>query len=79
MPRWSANIAWVPTQSFTVTVGKSAPQGWPLAALMESGPVLPPQPPGLFTATTNSRVVSMGLPGPMQASHQPGLRSSAWW
>ena len=75
----SASIAWVFTQSFTVTAGKLAPQGSPVAGSTESGPVLPLHPPRLFSETTKNFAVSMGLPGPMQLSHQPGLRSSGEW
>ena len=43
------------------------------------GPVLPLQPPRLLSETTKNFLVSMGLPGPMQVSHQPGLASSGEW
>ncbi len=39
---------------------------------MDAGPVEPLQLPRLFTHTTNQRSVSIGLPGPSIASHQPG-------
>ena len=79
IPSVSASIAWVCTQSFTVTAGKVAPHGFPVVGLMATGPVLPLQPPRLFSETTKNLLVSMGLPGPMQASHQPGFASSGEW
>ena len=79
MPRVSARRAWLCTQSSTVITGKSAPKGLPVAGLMLEGPVEPLQPPRLFRLTTKKRRVSMALPGPMQLSHQPGLRSSMLW
>ncbi|MNP63095.1 hypothetical protein D3C76_1584480 [compost metagenome] len=77
MPRWSARRAWLCTQSSTVSTGNSAPKGLPVAGLVLLGPVEPLQPPRLFRLTTKNLLVSIGLPGPMQLSHQPGLRSSA--
>ena len=50
-----------------------------VAGLMEVGPVLPWQPPRLLRLTTKKRLVSIGLPGPMQMSHQPGFASSGEW
>ncbi len=79
MPRASARRVWLFTQSFTVIIGKSGPQGWPVSGLVEVGPLEPWQPPRLFGQTTKKRLVSMGLPGPMQFSHQPGRLSSAPW
>ncbi|MCY1500563.1 hypothetical protein D9M68_346080 [compost metagenome] len=79
MPRTSARRAWLLTQSSTVITGKSAPNGAPVAGLMLEGPVEPLQPPRLLRLTTKNFRVSMGLPGPMQLSHQPGLRSSMLW
>src|SRR5690606_23536104 len=58
-------------------MGKWAPQALPVSGLMLDGPVEPWQPPRLFRLTTKKRLVSMALPGPMQASHQPGTRSSS--
>jgi hypothetical protein len=75
----SARRAWLCTQSSTVSTGKSAPNGLPVAGLRLLGPVEPLQPPRLFRLTTKNLLVSMGLPGPMQLSHQPGLRSSGLW
>ena len=37
----------------------------------DAGPVEPLQLPSEFTQTTNQRSVSIGLPGPSMASHQP--------
>ncbi|MNH30592.1 hypothetical protein D3C79_908960 [compost metagenome] len=79
MPKRSARRAWLCTQSSTVSTGKSAPYGLPVAGLTLLGPVLPLQPPRLFRLTTKKRLVSIGLPGPMQLSHQPGLRSVVAW
>ncbi len=45
MPRRSARRACAATQSSTVTTGKSAPQGLPVAGLTEVGPVEPKQEP----------------------------------
>ena len=54
---------------------KSAPKGLPVSGLRLLGPVEPLQPPRLFRLTTKNLLVSMmGLPGPMQLSHQPGLQ-----
>ncbi|MNY22550.1 hypothetical protein D3C86_1561710 [compost metagenome] len=50
-----------------------------MAGLMLLGPVEPLQPPRLFKLTTKNLLVSIGLPGPMQLSHQPGLRSLTLW
>ena len=65
------------TQSLTVTRGKSGPNGTPLPVSIESGPVLPWQPPRLLRLTTKKWSVLMGLPGPMQLSHQPARFSAA--
>ncbi|MNI67008.1 hypothetical protein D3C73_1226100 [compost metagenome] len=75
-PSESARRAWLCTQSSTVSTGKSAPNGLPVSGLRLLGPVEPLQPPRLFRLTTKNLWVSIGLPGPMQLSHQPGLRSS---
>ena len=75
MPRRSSRRAWASTQSSTVTTGKSAPQGRPVAGLVCVGPVEPKHEPGLFTPMTKKRSVSSGLPGPTRLSHQPSLRS----
>ncbi|MNE37821.1 hypothetical protein D3C80_1316910 [compost metagenome] len=79
MPMRSARRAWLWTQSSTVSTGKSAPNGLPVSGLVLLGPVEPLQPPRLFRLTTKNLLVSIGLPGPMQLSHQPGLRSSGLW
>ena len=79
MPSRSIRRAWLLTQSRTVTTGKSGPYQVPVSGLMEVGPVLPAQPPRLFRQTTKNLRVSMGLPGPMQLSHQPGLASESLW
>ena len=77
MPKRSASSAWLFTQSDTVTIGKSAPYCRPVSGLVLKGPVLPAQPPKLFSATTKNLSVSMGLPAPIMLSHQPGYLSSA--
>ena len=79
IPRWSASRAWLFTQSRARRGGKSGPQGLPVSGLMELGPVEPWQPPILLRLTTKKRLVSMGLPGPMHSSHQPGFLSSSLW
>src|SRR5439155_17017552 len=73
MPRWSARRAWASTQSSTVTMGKSEPHGFPVAGLIDAGPVEPKQPPRLLTPTAKKRAVSTGLPGPTILSHHPSL------
>jgi hypothetical protein len=45
MPSRSARRACASTQSSTVTTGKSAPQGLPVAGLADAGPVEPKQLP----------------------------------
>ena len=52
--------------------GDSDPSG-----LIAVGPVEPLQPPRLLQHTTKNSRVSIGLPGPMQLSHQPGLPGSS--
>ncbi len=71
MPRASASRACASTQSSTVTTGKLAPYGLPVAGLIDIGPVEPKQEPRLLTPTTKKRFVSTGLPGPTMLSHQP--------
>ena len=39
--------------------------------IFDTGPVVPKQPPRLFTPTTKKRLVSSGFPGPTRLSHQP--------
>ena len=46
--------------------------GSPVAGLIDAGPVEPLQLPSVLTQITNQRSVSIGLPGPSIASHQPG-------
>ena len=43
-----------------------------MAGSGEAAPVLPLQLPSGFTQTTNQRSASIGLPGPIIHSHQPG-------
>jgi len=54
-------------------MGKSEPHGFPVAGLIDIGPVEPKQLPRLLTPTTKKRSVSTGLPGPIMLSHQPSL------
>ena len=80
MPKWSATRACACTQSSTVSTGKAAPQGLPVAGLMLAGPVEPKQEPRLLTPITKNTLVSTGLPGPTMLSHQPtSLGVSAAW
>jgi len=58
--------------SSTDRSGKSSRYSSPVSGLIEAGPVEPLQLPSEFTQITNQRSVSMGLPGPSIASHQPG-------
>ena len=69
-PRTTSNAALAP--SSTDNSGKSRRYSAPLAGLTDAGPVDPLQLPSEFTQTTNQRSVSIGLPGPSMASHQPG-------
>ena len=73
MPSTSATRACACTQSSTVTTGKRAPYGAPLAGSIDIGPVEPKHEPRLLTPTTKKRSVSTGLPGPTMLSHQPDL------
>ncbi len=57
--------------SVTVTTGKSAPYGRPVAGSVEDGPVVPRQPPSRLVEITKKRSVSNALPGPIMPSHQP--------
>src|SRR4249919_3228703 len=51
--------------------GKSSRYGWRVWGLMEAGPVEPLQLPSELTHTTKKRLLSIALPGPSIASHQP--------
>ncbi len=53
--------------------GNFAPYGFPVAGLVDAGPVEPLHPPMTFEQITKYRSVSSALPGPMTASHQPGF------
>src|SRR5512137_332279 len=77
MPRASASRACALTQSSTVTTGKLAPYGLPVAGLIDIGPVEPKHEPRLLTPTTKKRLVSTGLPGPTMLSHQPTFVGSS--
>ena len=69
-PRTTATEASAP--SSTDNSGKSSRYSVPVSGLLDAGPVDPLQLPSEFTQSTNQRSVSIGLPGPSIASHQPG-------
>ena len=71
-PSRSASRASARTWSRVDTTGKREPQGAP-SGDGEDGPVDPWQPPRTFAATTKQCSVSIALPGPTTASHQPGV------
>ena len=73
MPSASTSAACARTMSRIVTIGKERPQGWPVSGLVEAGPVVPVQPPTTLAQITKKRSVSIGLPGPTIAVHQPPL------
>lgn len=52
--------------------GNREPHGLPSRA-SDAGPVEPQQPPRALVATAHQRSVSIGAPGPMIPSHQPGV------
>ena len=56
-----------------VITGKRMAYGQPVAGLIETGPVVPRQPPSTFEQMTKYLLVSNALPGPIMLSHQPGL------
>ena len=68
------SLAWARTMSRMVTMGKSSPQGFPVAGFVEAGPVVPMQAPSTLVQITKKRFVSIGLPG---ADHRgpPALRA----
>src|SRR5262245_41143053 len=72
--RWSINRTLASTMAAMVMTGNSQPQGRPVLGLRLDGPVDPMQPPRMLGQITKKRSVSIGLPGPTIASHQPGLR-----
>ncbi len=51
--------------------GKRDPYGRPSPA-SDAGPVVPWHPPSTLGHTTKNRSVSIGAPGPIIPSHQPG-------
>ena len=82
----SASRAWLRTQSFTTTSGKSLPKGLPVAGLRLAGPVEPWQPPRLLLHTTKKRRVSIGLarsrrscPTSPACAHPLLWKPAAWW
>ena len=54
--------------------GSRGDRAAPVAGSIDAGPVEPLQLPSEFTQITNQRSLSIGLPGPSIASHQPGFR-----
>src|SRR4249919_253292 len=58
--------------------GNSSRYESPVAGLIDAGPVEPLQLPSELTQTTYQRSLSMGLAGPIIASHQPGSGLSAF-
>ncbi len=58
--------------SVMVMTGKAMPSGAPVAASGVAGPLVPMQLPSTLAQMTWKRSVSIGLPGPSIASHQPG-------
>ena len=58
--------------------GKRSPYGAPVRGSIELGPVVPLHPPSRFDEITNSRSVSIGFPGPIIVSHQPGRELLPW-
>ena len=73
MPSSLARRACALTQSSTVTTGKLAPYGLPVAGLVCIGPVEPKHEPRLLMPMTKNLLVSSDLPGPTILSHQPVL------
>ena len=55
--------------------GKSKRQGRSVAGLMLAGPVEPKQEPTALMQMTKYVLVSIAKPGPMMASHHPGVGS----
>ena len=78
MPSRSISMAWARTMSAMVTIGRSRPNGFPVAGLIEAGPVVPMQPPSTLEQMMKYLSVSKGRPGPTSADHQPGLPVSGW-
>jgi hypothetical protein len=72
MPRCLQSARCTVTRSRITIAGKRSPYGRPVSGSSELGPVVPLQPPSRFEEITNSRSVSIGLPGPIIVSHQPG-------
>ncbi|MDZ7748730.1 MAG: hypothetical protein U5K43_07695 [Halofilum sp. (in: g-proteobacteria)] len=62
--------------SSTESWGKSTRYGAPVSGLIDAGPVEPKQLPSEFTQMTKKRSVSIGWPGPIMYSHQPGEGSA---
>ena len=73
MPSESASSACARTMSRIVTTGNRSAYGLPSDGSGDAGPVVPWQPPSTFAHTTKYLSVSIGLPGPMSPSHQPGV------
>ena len=66
-------MAWARTMSAMVITGKVSAQLFPVAGLVEEGPVEPMQPPITLVEMMKYRSGSSGRPGPMTRLHQPGL------
>src|SRR3954451_5372810 len=62
--------------SSTVNTGKVSRYGLPVAGLIEMGEVEPNGLPSELMQITKKRRVSIGRPGPIMSSHQPGAGSS---
>src|SRR5215510_1123046 len=75
-PRDSATSCPARAMSSTVRTGKVSRYGLPVAGLIDAGDVEPNGLPSEFTQITKKRRVSMGRPGPIMSSHQPGAGSS---
>ena len=73
MPRWSISGTCASTMSPMVMTGNRGPTACRSSGSMLAGPVEPMQPPSTFGQMTKKRSVSIGLPGPIMTSHQPGL------
>src|SRR6478672_13841455 len=74
-PRTSSNEALATSSS--VSSGNVNLYTFPVAGSIDAGPVEPLQLPSVFAQITNQRFVSIGLPGPIISSHQPGEGSAA--
>ena len=76
MPSETATSCPARAMSSTVSTGNVSRYGWPVAGLIEIGEVEPNGLPSELTQMTKQRRVSIGRPGPIMSSHQPGAGSS---